>query len=147
MYIRNLEENDYKQWLSLWQGYQKFYQTTLNEGVTKTTFARFLDPNEPMFCKVMQDGQQLVGLVHFIFHRSTWSQGNYCYLQDLFVHENTRGQKVGQQLIEAVYQVANEAECSRVYWLTHEDNLSARKLYDQVAQNAGFIQYRKNLNM
>lgn len=147
MKIREIQSSDYAAWLMLWQGYQDFYQTSLNDDVTQTTFQRFLNPDEPVFCKVMEHEGKLIGFVHFIFHRSTWSVGNYCYLQDLFVDSTYRGKHIGKQLIEEVYRVANEAQCSRVYWLTHESNIGARHLYDQVAQNAGFIQYRKNLNM
>ena len=147
MKIREIQSSDYAAWLILWQGYQDFYQTSLNDDVTQTTFQHFLNPDEPVFCKVMEHEGKLIGFVHFIFHRSTWSVGNYCYLQDLFVDSTYRGKHIGKQLIEEVYRVANEAQCSRVYWLTHESNVGTRHLYDQVAQNAGFIQYRKNLNM
>ena len=147
MQIRDIQASDYTAWLTLWQGYQNFYQTGLSDEVTQTTFQRFLEQNEPVFCKVMEHDGELVGFVHFIFHRSTWSVGNYCYLQDLFVDPAYRGQHIGRQLIEEVYRIADAAQCSRVYWLTHESNFGARQLYDQVAQHAGFIQYRKNLNM
>ena len=99
-----------------------------------------------MGCFVIQKESQLLGFVHYIYHFSTWTTGNYCYLQDLFIDMNQRAQGLGKQLIEAVYSEAKKQECSRVYWLTHEDNHIARKLYDQVADNVGFIQYRKNIN-
>ena len=91
------------------------------------------------------DLQQLVALVHYVFHPSTWTPEDYCYLQDLFVSPAYRAQGLGRQLIEAVYSVAETQKCSRVYWLTHESNTSARSLYDQIADHVGFIQYRKNL--
>jgi GNAT superfamily N-acetyltransferase len=90
------------------------------------------------------DGR-LSGIVHYILHRSTWSVGDYCYLQDLFVAQSVRGGGLGRALIEAVYERARAAGASRVYWLTHEANATARRLYDAVADNAGFIQYRKSL--
>jgi len=36
---------------------------------------------------------------------------------------------------------AREQGCARVYWLTQSGNETARRLYDQVADNRGFIQY------
>ena len=81
--------------------------------------------------------------MHYIFHRSTWTIGNYCYLQDLFTAEEARGKGAGQALIEAVYERAREAGASRVYWLTQESNEVARRLYDKLADRPGFIQYRK----
>ena len=146
MQLRSLKPNDYSQWLNLWKGYQAFYQVELDDLVTETTFSRLLDETEEMYCLVVEDHQQkLIGLVHYIFHRSTWTVGNYCYLQDLFVDQNVRTQGLGRKLIEAVYEKAAQQNCSRVYWLTHESNVQARQLYDNIAINAGFIQYRKNL--
>jgi GNAT superfamily N-acetyltransferase len=90
------------------------------------------------------DGE-LQGIVHYLFHRSTWTQGDYCYLQDLFVADGGRNHGLGRALIEAVYAKAHEAGASRVYWLTHETNETARALYDKVADRSGFIQYRRML--
>jgi GNAT superfamily N-acetyltransferase len=90
------------------------------------------------------DGQ-LTGIVQYLFHRSSWTPADYCYLQDLFVAESARGLGLGRALIEAVYEKAREAGASRVYWLTHHTNTRARILYDKVAENLGYIQYRKLL--
>lgn len=146
MKLRALEQQDYQNWLLLWQGYQAFYKVEIDHKVTEKTFSRLLDPNEDMYCLVVGDQDTLIGFVHFIFHRSTWTTGDYCYLQDLFDDQHSRIKGLGRKLIEAVYQKAAERECSRVYWLTHETNYQARMLYDSMAVNAGFIQYRKNLH-
>ncbi|MCU4337878.1 GNAT family N-acetyltransferase [Acinetobacter dispersus] len=146
MKLRALEQQDYQNWLLLWQGYQAFYKVEIDHKMTEKTFSRLLDPNEDMYCLVVGDQDTLIGFVHFIFHRSTWTTGDYCYLQDLFVDQHSRIKGLGRKLIEAVYQKAAERECSRVYWLTHETNYQARMLYDSMAVNAGFIQYRKNLH-
>jgi GNAT superfamily N-acetyltransferase len=95
--------------------------------------------------RLLSTGHSLIGIVHYIFHRSTWTVGNYCYLQDLFTAEAARGRGAGRKLIEAVYERAGRGGASRVWWLTHETNASARILYDQVADLPGFIQYRKVL--
>ena len=113
--------------------------------MTDITFARFLDSDEPVHAFVAESEDTIVGIVHYIFHRSTWSEGPYCYLQDLFTGEAARGKGVGRTLIEAVYVRAREKGASRVYWLTHETNTVAMALYDQVAERSGFVQYRKIL--
>lgn len=141
--IRAAAAADFDQWLVLWEGYQRFYQVQIAREVTDRTWARLLDPGEPMSCAVAADGQRLVGLVHSIFHRSTWTEGDYCYLQDLFVAADARRGGHGRRLIEHVYDAARRHGASRVYWLTHETNEDAMKLYDQVAQRSGFIQYRR----
>ncbi len=145
MQIRTIHQNDQSQWLALWQAYQVFYQAEIPTETTSMTWERLLDPRETMYALVLEENGRLVGLVHYLWHRSTWTTGNYCYLQDLFVTPEQRNKGAGKLLIEAVYAKAAEQQCSRVYWLTQEHNHPARALYDQVAQYSGFIQYRKNL--
>ena len=143
MKIRMAHEADFAQWLPLWQGYQTFYKTAIKEEVTIKTWARFLDQNEPMHCALLEIDGNLVGMVHYIFHRSCWTEGDYVYLQDLFVDLELRGKGLGRALIEHVYDAAEKAKASRVWWLTHESNKQAMHLYDRIADKSGFIQYRK----
>jgi GNAT superfamily N-acetyltransferase len=141
--IRPLAPEDRAQWEPLWQGYLAFYKAGVPDEVTDITFARFFDHAEPMHALVAERDGEIVGMVHYIFHCSTWTKGPYCYLQDLFVREDVRGGGVGRELIEAVYERAKAQGASRVYWLTQEDNATARALYDKLAERSGFIQYRK----
>ncbi len=143
MTIRKAEQDDYAQWLPLWQGYQAFYQTRIPDATTLITWSRFHDAKEPVHCAVASSDGQLTGLVHYIFHRSCWTAGDYCYLQDLFVSESVRGQGVGRALIHFVYDQARAQGASRVHWLTQSTNHDAMQLYDTVADKSGFIQYRK----
>jgi GNAT superfamily N-acetyltransferase len=143
--IRPLSPNGFDQWLPLWKAYQTFYKANLPDEVTRESFRRMLDPKEPSFGALAFQGDRALGMVHWIFHRSNWSIGDYCYLQDLYVIEESRGLGVGRLLIEHVYTAAGDADCSRVYWLTHETNSTAMLLYDQVAERSGFVQYKKVL--
>ena len=145
MNIRMAQQADYAQWLPLWKGYQVFYKADIPDAVTELTWARFLDAREPMHCAVAEIDGVLVGMVHYIFHRSCWTTGDYVYLQDLFTQPGLRGKGVGRALIEHVYASAAHDQASRVWWLTHESNLQAMQLYDQVADKSGFVQYRKLL--
>jgi GNAT superfamily N-acetyltransferase len=141
--IRPVGVHERAAWEPLWKGYQTFYEAALSDEVTATTWARLHDPAEPMFVVGAYVDGKLAGIVHYLFHRSCWTVGNYCYLQDLFVARNARKRGIGRALIEAVENEARAAGASRVYWLTKEDNATARALYDQVAERSGFIQYRK----
>ncbi len=144
--VRALGAADEAAWRALWRDYQTFYDTALSETVFATTWARLLDPAEPMFALGAFDATgRMLGIVHAIHHRSCWTTGPYCYLQDLFTAADARGSGVGRALIDAVCARARDAGASRVYWLTHDSNATARALYDQVATDAGFIQYRKDL--
>jgi GNAT superfamily N-acetyltransferase len=141
--VRPVSAGERAAWAPLWQGYQDFYQVALPEATTDVTWARLHDPAEPMGVLGAYLGGTLVGIAHYIFHRSCWTVGDYCYLQDLFVAESARGHGAGRALIEAVEKQARAAAASRIHWLTKEDNATARALYDRVAERSGFIQYRK----
>jgi GNAT superfamily N-acetyltransferase len=144
--IRPLVESDHDDWLRLWRGYQNFYQVGIAPEVSRVTWLRLLDRSEPMHGAVAVSAGKTIGLVHYIYHRSCWTTGNYCYLQDLFVTSEVRGQGTGRALIEFVYKRARAAGCARVHWLTHESNKTAMLLYDRIAERPGFVQYRHNLS-
>ncbi|HET6157167.1 MAG TPA: GNAT family N-acetyltransferase [Dongiaceae bacterium] len=141
--IRPARESDFAQWLPLWQGYQEFYRARIPEEVTRITWKRFFDEAEPVHCLVAEREGKLIGLAHYLFHRSTWLAENACYLNDLFVDPSGRRSGVARKLIEAVYEAAERQGARKVYWLTHESNAAARLLYDQVARHRGFIQYER----
>jgi GNAT superfamily N-acetyltransferase len=145
--IRFVTRSDYAQWLPLWDGYNAFYKrsgpTALAGEITAMTWARFFDGYEPVHALVADSGGQLLGLTHYLFHRSTTAIEPTCYLQDLFTSAAARGKGVGRALVTGVYEQAKRAGSSRVYWQTHETNLTAMQLYDQVADKSGFVVYRK----
>lgn len=143
--VKPLVPEQYDEWYPLWQGYLTFYKSSLPDDVTKETWSRFFNDNEPMGALgAFLDGK-LVGIVHYIYHRTCWSKEHNCYLQDLFADPNVRGQGIGRALIEAVHSQAKEGGANTVYWMTQEDNKTARILYDRVAEKTGFIHYEKSL--
>jgi GNAT superfamily N-acetyltransferase len=141
--IRLLTAADKLAWLPQWAGYLEFYQASLAPEVTETTFARLTDSDESMFGLVAELDGRIVGIAHGILHRSTWAKGPYLYLNDLFVSPDVRGSGAGRALIEGVYARADAMGAERVYWLTHETNAKARRLYDSLAMNDGFLEYRR----
>lgn len=145
MEIRALVPDDRAAWEPLWQGYLAFYKATIAPQVTELSWARLHDPAEPMHgYGAFLDGR-LAGITHLILHRSMWTAGPYCYLQDLFTAQWARRRGVARALIEHAYVEAERLGASRVIWLTQESNHEARVLYDRVAERSGFIQYRKLL--
>ena len=143
--IRPIGSDEREAWNPLWTGYLAFYRTALTQEISDLAWDRFHDPDEPIFALGAYVDDKLMGIAHYLFHRSTWALHRYCYLEDLFVSEAARGRGLGRALIETVYQKAQAANASRVYWLTQSGNTEARILYDKVADNLGFIQYRKVL--
>ncbi|MGN8544960.1 N-acetyltransferase family protein [Bradyrhizobium sp. 13971] len=147
--IRFVTRDDYAQWLPLWDGYNAFYErsgpTALAPEITAMTWERFFDAYEPVHALVADAGGRLLGLTHYLFHRSTTAIAPTCYLQDLFTSEGARGKGVGRALINGVYTQARLVGSPRVYWQTHETNHTAMQLYDKVADKPGFVIYRKIL--
>jgi len=144
--IRSAKNEDFQQWLPLWEGYNKFYGRSgpveLPVEITNMLWSRIFDTYEPVHALVAEMDGRLVGLVHYVFHRVTNNIQPTCYLEDLFTDEAARGKGVGRALIQAVYEKAKLVGSPQVYWLTHETNATARKLYDGIAENSGFIVYR-----
>jgi GNAT superfamily N-acetyltransferase len=140
--IRPLQSSDHADWRHLWTDYLIFYKATVPEEVYATTWKRLFTAGEfePRGFIALHEGKA-VGLVHYLYHRSCWSTVNNCYLQDLFAHPDVRGKGVGAALIEAVRKEAAKNGVTNVYWMTHETNDTARKLYDRVARRTGFIEY------
>lgn len=147
--IRSISHEDQMKWRPLWDGYNAFYgragDTALPDAVTQATWARFMDPYDPVHALVAVEGSSIVGLVHYLFHRSTTRLNDVCYLQDLFTLPSHRGRGVGRHLIEAVYLAARTAGSSRVYWQTQVTNAAGRALYDKVASHSGFVVYAHEL--
>lgn len=143
--VRPISADDHAAWLPLWASYNAFYgragATALPEHISAATWQRFFDPSEPVFAQVAERDGQMLGLVHYLHHRSTTRFELTGYLQDLFTAPEARGQGVGRALIESVVVAARDSGIQRVYWQTHETNVAGRRLYDQVAAHQGFIVY------
>lgn len=148
--IREPTLDDYAQWLILWDGYNAFYgrhgPRALPSEITQTTWQRFFDPHEPVHALIAELNDRLIGLAHFLFHRSTISLAPTCYLQDLFTSEEARGRGIASALIGAIAEEARTQGSVGLYWQTHETNARARALYDRIAERSGFIVYRMALN-
>jgi GNAT superfamily N-acetyltransferase len=147
--VRPVERADYAGWRLLWDGYNRFYGrqglSALPESISEATWERFFSRDEPVHALVAEQEGRVIGIAHFLFHRSTTRLTDVCYLQDLFTAEEARGRGVGRQLIHAVYAAARAAGSSRVYWQTKVTNAPGRALYDKVAEHQGFIVYTHEL--
>jgi GNAT superfamily N-acetyltransferase len=143
--VRPLEPADFEAWLPLWHGYISFYEARLSEAQTRLTWQRIHDPAIPMHGLGAFLGGQLAGFTIYLFHLSSWAEGNYCYLEDLFTAEAARGKGAARALIEAVAEDARNKGANKLYWQTHRTNLQAQALYDRVAENEGFIVYSRKL--
>ncbi len=144
--IRPLQKSDEAEWRRLWTGYLDFYETKVSEDVYQTTFARLNSGDDHEYRGLIAelDGKA-VGLTHYLFHRHNWSIANVCYLQDLYADPEVRGKGIGRALIEAVHTQAQKAGAHSVYWMTNQNNDTARKLYDRIAKVTPFVKYVKSI--
>jgi GNAT superfamily N-acetyltransferase len=140
--IRSVEEKDKPKWLELWAGYLEFYKSTISPEQTELTWKRLINNEHKMFGFVAEIEGEVVGFTHCLFRPSTWTETDYCYLEDLFVDKNIRGKGVGRALMEKVIELAKEKKSKRVYWTTQEFNKTARVLYDSITPVSEFVQYR-----
>lgn len=143
--VRPVEPRDKRRWRELFQGYIEFYGASVAEDVIETLWHRLLQGGDGFHAALLavDEADTPIGLAHILMHRSTWTNGHYCYLEDLFVDPAVRGRGAGRALIEAVYARADAHGCSRTYWMTQETNATARALYDRMASKSPFVQYRR----
>jgi len=144
--IRAIEEKDKDQWLKLWAGYLEFYKSTISSEQTELTWKRLINNEQKMFGFVAESEEGIIGFTHCLFRPSTWTETDYCYLEDLFVDPNIRGKGVGRALMNKVFELAKEKNSKRVYWTTQEFNTTARVLYDSITPVSEFVQYRLKIN-
>jgi GNAT superfamily N-acetyltransferase len=144
--IRAIEEKDKDKWLKLWAGYLEFYKSTISPEQTELTWKRLINNELKMFGFVAESEEGVIGFTHCLFRPSTWTETDYCYLEDLFVDPNIRGKGIGRALMNKVFELANEKNSKRVYWTTQEFNKTARVLYDSITPVSEFVQYRLPIN-
>ncbi|MTI09395.1 GNAT family N-acetyltransferase [Curvivirga aplysinae] len=143
MKIRPACVEDRTAWDPLWKGYQAYYEVDLS-ATTDNTWDRLMNPKEtgPWCLVCEEDDGRLIGFTTYLLHDHTWGAEPRCYLVDLFTKPESRGKRVGRQLIEAVHAEAQKLGCSQTYWLTQHFNEAGRRLYDKVAKETPFIKYQ-----
>ena len=142
MKIREIQPEDKAVWQHLWRGYIEFYKANIPAPQDDLTWRRLLDPDYELHGLIAEKDGMALGITHYSFQTSTWAPKNYCYLEDLFVDPQSRGQGLGRALIDAVKEIAISAGSSRLYWNTDSTNETARKLYDSYTNESGKVQYR-----
>jgi GNAT superfamily N-acetyltransferase len=139
--VRPVTQNDFAAWSALWKDYLAFYHTEKPPEMYQTSWSRIMDPTEKMYALLAEVDGKPIGLANYLFHRSFWEETDKCYLNDLYVRPEARGNGAGRALIEAVAAASDAAHCSQLWWFTAETNTTARQLYDRLATKSEFVEY------
>ena len=140
--IRDARAGDEAAWRELWAGYLAFYETTLTDAVSDATWNRIVG-DDPSFQAIVAEADgEVIGFANIVLHAFTWSDQPAALLHDLYVRPDRRGHGAGRALIECCIERGESEGWNRLYWLTKEDNATARRLYDTFAPADGFIRYR-----
>ena len=141
--IRRLEARDRAAWDVLFRDYRDFYRAKVADTVIDGTFERLLEGKALLGLVAVDEADRPIGLMHLVFHPSTWAGQDYCYIEDLFVARDARGTGASRTLFARAYAEAEARGAPRVYWLTQEYNAPARSLYDTLGRRTSFIVYER----
>lgn len=140
--IRDATPADEARWRELWAAYTAFYDIDVPAQVTDSVWSRVFDPASRLFMRVAEVDGTVEGFALCHTHEGTWVKEPLCYLEDLFLDEKLRGRGIGRALLDDLMVLAKQNGWSRLYWHTHKDNATARKLYDQYVKWDDHIRYR-----
>jgi ribosomal protein S18 acetylase RimI-like enzyme len=143
--VRQIQVGDKSAWQELYFDYLKFYETSPSDVNSELLWDRLTNSEPKIQALVAESNGVVIGIVHFHYQLSTWSETSHCYLEDLYVAEDARGKGAAKALIQQVQELAIKQGCTELFWITKESNTTARKLYDQVANLSDFIRYEKKL--
>ena len=143
--VRQIQVGDKSAWQELYFDYLKFYETSPSDVNSELLWDRLTNPEPQIQALVAEANGVVIGIAHFHYQLSTWSDTSYCYLEDLYVAEDARENGVAKALIQQVQELAIKQGCTELFWITKESNSIARKLYDKVANLSDFVRYVKKL--
>ena len=139
--IRSVHPDDESVWQALYRGYADFYQVPISDETLKTVFGWLMNPNHVLEGRVMEQDGALIGLAHFRVMPSPLRGADVGFLDDLFIHPDARGGRLGEAILAHLQAVAKERGWAFIRWITAEDNARARTLYDRTAQQTDWILY------
>jgi len=139
--IRTLELKDKENWIKLYCGYAKFYNVPMNQSILDTLWGWIHDNNHIVNGICYELNSNIVGIAHYRTMPRPIKAKYIGFLDDLFVNPEFRGQKIAQKLINHLKSLSKANNWDGIRWITHSSNENAKKLYDKIANNTGFVLY------
>lgn len=145
--VRPAQVEDRAAFLTLWRDFVALAPGEPgNHTMGERNWDRIMDSGSGLRCIVAADAQGvLTGFTLFLAFPFTWSKGDVCYLQDIYVAAESRGKGVAQAMIAHLRQIGLEAGWFKIFWMTQSDNHAAQYLYDKVAKRMDYLRYDLNI--
>tara|TARA_B100001057_G_scaffold329470_1_gene329874 strand:+ start:628 stop:1059 length:432 start_codon:yes stop_codon:yes gene_type:complete len=139
--IRNIQVKDKEEWIELYKGYANFYKIEISTLVLNTVWSWLLDSNHELNGLVYEINNKLVAIAHYRRMPSPLRGKDIGFLDDLYVHPDFRGRKIGEEIINKLNHISQEKGWGLIRWITRNDNHNAKSLYDRVANKSTWDVY------
>ena len=131
--IRDIKIEDKENWRILFQGYANFYQVEINDNIINTVWKWLHTPEHELQGIVGEINNKVIAFAHYRRMLSPLRGKDIGFLDDLYVLPECRGQQIGEQLIIRLKQISIEKKWNLVRWITRDNNVRAKKVYDKVS--------------
>ena len=132
--VRKIQLKDKEQWQKLYKGYANFYKVEMNNQILETVWSWLHDKNHELNGIVYEIDGNIVALAHYRRMPRPLKGKDVGFLDDLFVEPIHRGKKIGEQLLNELKKISKSKGWNLIRWITHDDNVRAKSLYDKVAE-------------
>ena len=139
--IREFQLKDKEIWEKLYKGYADFYKVEINNNILQTVWGWLHDKNHEVQGIVYEIDNNIVALAHYRRMPSPLRGQDVGFLDDLYVEPKNRGQKIGEKLINNIQEISKTKGWNLVRWITREDNVRAKSLYDRVSEKTNWDVY------
>jgi len=139
--VRKIQLKDKEQWQELYKGYANFYKVEMNNQILETVWSWLHDKNHELNGIVYEIDENIVALAHYRRMPRPLKGKDVGFLDDLFVEPIHRGKKIGEQLLNELKKISKSKGWDLIRWITHNDNLRAKSLYDRVADKTQWDLY------
>ena len=139
--IRDIEIKDKLEWEKLYQGYADFYKVEITEETLNTVWNWLHDLKHELNGLVYEIDNHIVAIAHYRRMPSPLRGKDIGFLDDLYVHPDFRGRKIGEEIINKLNEISKARGWGLVRWITRNDNHSAKSLYDRIAKKSTWDVY------
>ena len=140
-FIRSIKLNDKEDWQKLYHGYAEFYKVEMTQTILNTIWSWLTDEHHELNGLICEFEEKIVAFAHYRRMPSPLRGKDIGFLDDLFVSPDYRGLKIGEKLILKLDKISKEKGWGLVRWITRNDNLRAKSLYDRVSKKTNWEVY------